>query len=153
MIQPGVAQTVVGDPMMKDQGFLSRLLIVWPDSNIGSRQIINDPSRSAAETEAKAMLLKFDERFKELLKLELPIHPETRADLDPRQLKLSDQARAKLEEFYNRVEHASNKGDGRVTWPDCCTMHISSLWAERRPSLRFALRSAKRTNRPDAIAA
>jgi hypothetical protein len=110
MIQRGVALDVVGDPMMKDQGFLSRVLIAWPDSNIGSRQIRRDPSRIAAETEAKAMLLTFDARIKELLELELPIHAETRADLDPRQLKLSDQARADLEDFYNRVESASNKG-------------------------------------------
>ncbi|WP_295511541.1 YfjI family protein [uncultured Sulfitobacter sp.] len=111
MIQPGVAQTVVGDPMMKDQGLLSRVLIAWPDSNIGSRQITRDPSRIAAETKAKAKLLKFDERITELLNVKLPIHPETRADLDPHRLQLSDRARAKLEDFYNRVEHASNKGE------------------------------------------
>lgn len=111
MIQPGVAQSVVGDPMMKDQGLLSRVLIAWPDSKIGSRQIMKDPSRVAAELEAKAMLLTFDGRITELLRIELPIHSETRADLDPRQLKLSDQARAILEVFYNRVEHASNKGE------------------------------------------
>ena len=29
MIQPGVAQSVVGDPIMKDQGLLSRVLIAW----------------------------------------------------------------------------------------------------------------------------
>ncbi|AGI67520.1 hypothetical protein OAN307_c18670 [Octadecabacter antarcticus 307] len=49
--------------------------------------------------------------IKELLNLELRIHPETRADLDPRQLKLSEHARSKLEEFYDRVEHASNIGE------------------------------------------
>lgn len=111
MIQPGVAQTVVGDPMMKDQGFLSRILVARPDSKIGSRQITKGPSRIAAETEAKAKLLTFDERITELLNVELPIHPEARADLEPRILKLSDQARAILEEFYNCVEHASNKGE------------------------------------------
>lgn len=111
MIQPGVAQTVVGDPMMKDQGLLSRVLIAWPGSNIGSRQIRSDPSRLAEETEAKASLLTFDERISELLNLELPIHPETRADLHLRYLKLSEQARAKLVGFHNCVEHALKKGE------------------------------------------
>jgi hypothetical protein len=97
--------------MMKDQGLLSRVLIAWPDSKIGSRQITKDPSRLAADIEAKAMLVTFDGRITELLRIELPIHSETRADLDPRQLKLSDQARAILEVFYNRVESASNKGE------------------------------------------
>ncbi len=58
MIQPGVAQTVVGDPTMKDQGLLSRILIAWPDSKIGSRKIKKDPSRIAEEIEAKATLLR-----------------------------------------------------------------------------------------------
>jgi hypothetical protein len=111
MVQPGVAQTVVGDPMMKDQGFLSRILIAWPDSKIGSRQISKDPSRIAAETKAKAILVAFDERITELLNVELPIHTGTRADLSPRTLHLSNQALAILEEFYNRVENASNKGE------------------------------------------
>ncbi|AGI67445.1 hypothetical protein OAN307_c17820 [Octadecabacter antarcticus 307] len=111
MVQPGVAQDVVGDPMMKDQGFLSRVLIAWPDSKIGSRKISKDPVYIAAKREAKVVLLAYNQRIKELHNLELPIHPETRADLDPRQLNLSDQARAKLEAFYNRVEYASNKGE------------------------------------------
>ena len=111
MIQKGVAQDVVGDPMMKDQGLLSRVLIAWPDSKIGSRKIRKDPAYIAAAIKSKAVLLTYNERIKELLNHELPIHPETRADLDPRALKLSDLARVKLEAFYNRVEYASNKGE------------------------------------------
>lgn len=110
MIQPGVALTVVGDPVMKDQGLLSRILIAWPDSKIGSRQISRDPADIAAKHEAKAVLLTFSKHIKKLLNLELPIFLETRADLDPRQLKLSDPARVKLEDFFNRVEYASRKG-------------------------------------------
>ena len=53
MVQPGVARTVVGDPMMKDQGLLSRVLIAWPDSKIGSRQISRSPARIAEEFEAE----------------------------------------------------------------------------------------------------
>jgi hypothetical protein len=111
MVQPGVARTVVGDPMMKDQGLLSRVLIAWPDSKIGSRQISRSPARIAEECEAKSKLSTFDERIIELLNLDLPIYPETRADLDLRCMKLSEQARALLEEFYNRVELALNKGE------------------------------------------
>lgn len=111
MIQPGVAQDVVGDPMMKDQGFLSRVLIAWPDSKIGSRKIRRDLAHIAAVCEAKEALVTYNDRIKKLLNLELPIHPETRADLDPRQLDLSDQARTKLEALYDRVEVASNKGE------------------------------------------
>ncbi len=111
MVQPGVARTVVGDPMMKDQGLLSRVLIAWPDSKIGSRQISRSPTRIAEECEAHLKLRTFDERIIELLNLDLPIHPDARADLDLRRMKLSEQARALLEQFYNCVEQASNKGE------------------------------------------
>ena len=111
MIQPRVAQNVIGDPMMKDQGFLSRVLIACPDSKIGSRKISNDPAYTAAKREAQAVLHIYNERIKELLNIELLILPDTRSDLNLRQLKLSDQARSSLEEFYNRVEHSSNKGE------------------------------------------
>jgi hypothetical protein len=110
MIQPGIAQSVVGDPVMKDQGLLSRLLVAWPESRIGSRAIRRGEARAAAEAEAKSSLAKFDERIFELLTADLPIHPNTRADLQPRILKLSEQAREQLEEFYNRVEEASGEG-------------------------------------------
>ncbi len=111
MIQPRVSKNVIGDPMMKDQGFLSRVLIACPDSKIGSRKISNDPAYIAAKREAQAVLHIYNERIKELLNIELQILPDTRSDLNLRQLKLSDQARSNLEEFYNRVEHASNKGE------------------------------------------
>jgi hypothetical protein len=110
MIQPGVAQSVVGDPIMKDQGLLSRVLIAWPDSKIGSRIIRRSKARLVAEKEAKSVLVIFADRVTELLDADLPIHPDTRADLQPRELKLSEQARALLEAFYNRVEEASNEG-------------------------------------------
>ena len=37
MIQPIVAQAVLGNPMMQGQGFLARFLIAWPQSLAGSR--------------------------------------------------------------------------------------------------------------------
>jgi hypothetical protein len=110
MIQPGVAQSVVGDPTMKDQGLLSRVLIAWPESKIGKRVILKSTARSAEEAEAKSILAKFDKRISDLLNADLPIHPETRADLQPRILALSEQAREQLEEFYNQVELASREG-------------------------------------------
>ena len=63
-----------------------------------------------AEKEAKSVLVIFADRVTELLDADLPIHPDTRADLQPRELKLSERARALLEAFYNRVEEASNEG-------------------------------------------
>lgn len=110
MIQPGVAQSVVGDPVMKDQGLLSRVLIAWPESKIGSRVLQKSEVRSAEEAEAKSVLAAFDKRITALLNADLPIHPETRADLQLRVLALCEMARRQLEDFYNRVEEASGEG-------------------------------------------
>lgn len=63
-------------------GVLSRVLIAWPDSKIGSRYISKEPSHIAEGAEARAILCKFDERIMELLRGELPIHAEARADID-----------------------------------------------------------------------
>lgn len=110
MIQPGVAQGVVGDPTMKDQGLLSRVLIAWPSSKIGSRVIRNGVAQNEMRELAKLYLEKFQQRVSELLKLELPLHSGTRSELNPRHLELSCEARVLLEEFYNRVEVACGSG-------------------------------------------
>ena len=59
---------------------------------------------------AQICLDKFQARVSELLELDLPVHEGTRAELNPRSLKLSEEARNLLEGFYNRVERASGTG-------------------------------------------
>lgn len=110
MVQPGVAQGVLGNPVIKDQGLLSRMLVVWPESKIGNRLIVNDPARVEKMSAAQETMNEYVRRIEELLNVELPLHPGTRSDLSPRVLKLSDAARAKLVAFYNNVEKASRKG-------------------------------------------
>ncbi|WP_109464854.1 YfjI family protein [Albibacillus kandeliae] len=109
MIQPGVAQQVIGDPTLKDQGLLSRVLVAWPSSKIGTRVIKKDPAYLAMKELAQVCLQKFHDRVAELLRVELPLFDGTRAELAPRVLPLAEDARAKLEAFYNRVELASGK--------------------------------------------
>ncbi|WP_428515457.1 YfjI family protein [Roseovarius sp.] len=110
MIQPGVAQQVIGDPTMKDQGLLSRVLVAWPSSKIGSRIIRKGIADNELSDLAKLYLEKFNARVSELLIQDLPVHDGTRAELNPRCLALSEDARSQLEAFYNRVEVASGRG-------------------------------------------
>ena len=44
MLQPRIAEVVLADPVLRDQGLLSRTLIVMPDSRIGFRTIPEDAS-------------------------------------------------------------------------------------------------------------
>ncbi|MCP5073225.1 MAG: DUF3987 domain-containing protein, partial [Rhodobacteraceae bacterium] len=92
MIQPGVAQGVVGDPTMKDQGLLSRVLIAWPNSKIGSRMIRKGIAHQEIRDQAKLIVEKFDARVTALLHLDVPLHANTRTELKPRQLELSADA-------------------------------------------------------------
>jgi len=110
MVQPGVAQQVIGDPTLKDQGLLSRVLVAWPSSKIGSRVIPKDAAYQGMRELAQVCLEKFHARVSELLRLDLPLYEGTRAELDPRPLNLASGARDQLEAFYNRVELASGTG-------------------------------------------
>lgn len=110
MIQPGVAQSVIGDPTMKDQGLLSRVLLAWPNSKIGSRIIRKCLAHQEMHDLAKLYLDEFDMRVSDLLRLEMPLHSGTRSELNPRRIELSSKAREALEAFYNRVESASGPG-------------------------------------------
>jgi hypothetical protein len=42
MIQPNFVSELLGDPVLREQGFLSRLLVAWPPSRIGFRVSEND---------------------------------------------------------------------------------------------------------------
>lgn len=111
MIQPGVAQNLVGNATLKDQGLLSRILLAWPKSRIGKRFLEPSVLREAEEENARATINDFDACITQLLELDLPVLTDTRADLDPRQLDLSSEAKECLRSFYNRVERACDVGE------------------------------------------
>ena len=50
MIQPNFVSELLGDPMLRQQGFLSRLLIAWPRSRIGFRADESDDDQEAVAT-------------------------------------------------------------------------------------------------------
>ena len=45
MLQPNFVSELLGDPVLREQGFLSRLLIAWPKSRIGFRINESDDDR------------------------------------------------------------------------------------------------------------
>ena len=110
MIQPGVAETVLGDPMLRDQGLLSRLLVSWPESKIGYRAIDETPDQINDRELAKIQLEAFSKKISILLETPFPNHPEDKKELCPRTLPLSKEARKLLVNFYNRVEVAQRPG-------------------------------------------
>jgi hypothetical protein len=53
MIQPNLVPELLGDPVLRQQGFLSRLLIAWPRSRIGFRADESDDDQEAVATPAE----------------------------------------------------------------------------------------------------
>ena len=53
MIQPNFVSELLGDPVLRQQGFLSRLLIAWPRSRIGFRADESDDDQEAVATPAE----------------------------------------------------------------------------------------------------
>lgn len=102
MVQPGVAQAFMADPMAADTGFLPRFLICAPPSTIGTRLY------STAQLETGA-LDAFSARLGAILNRPLPMDNDTRA-LMPRELPLSHDAKALLIQFHDMVELAQAKG-------------------------------------------
>jgi hypothetical protein len=104
---------VLADPVLRDQGLLSRTLIVMPDSRIGFRTIPEDSSDthwSYSVLEAHAKLSAYDRRVRELLELTRPYRNGDPRELDPRLLPLSALAREALIAFANSVEVAQRRG-------------------------------------------
>jgi hypothetical protein len=86
MLQPGVAAELLADPVLLDQGLLSRLLVTAPESNAGGR-FWREPSPGS-----DVALARYAARLLEMLRTPLPLVDGTRNELNPRPLPLSPAA-------------------------------------------------------------
>ncbi|MEM1345702.1 MAG: YfjI family protein, partial [Pseudomonadota bacterium] len=108
MVQGRVGETLLADPVLRDQGLLSRMLVAYPESRIGYRQIpTEEPAvsqRSQALRQAAVALDAYGARIRGLLAREAETREGEPRELQPRLLRLSEGARALLVEFHNAVE-------------------------------------------------
>jgi len=110
MVQPGVADTLLADPVARDQGFLSRCLIARPASTIGQRLI---GEKVAMSQLSQRGLSEFHTRISDLLRLPMPLVEGTRNELAPPCLTLSGEAERLLIRFADTVEREQRAG-GRL---------------------------------------
>jgi len=103
MMQPTVAEKLIGNPMAEGIGFLPRCLIVEPESTIGTRRITAFPESQLAAERSR-------ERLAELLSKELPIRDPETFELAPRCLPLSMEAREALVAAADEIERAQAPG-------------------------------------------
>jgi len=98
MVQPGVADLLLSDEAMADQGLLSRMLCTAPESLAGTR-FWAEPSEQAHQA-----IKDYGAHVLALLERTLPIVPGRLNELAPPVLRLTDAARRLWIKFQNHVE-------------------------------------------------
>jgi hypothetical protein len=98
MVQPGVAATLLSDPLLQDQGLLSRLLITAPDSTMGTRLW------RELQAATRPALARYGARMRDLLAAPLPLAAGKPNELRPRPLPLDPEARALWIAFADDTE-------------------------------------------------
>lgn len=109
MMQPGAAHAWLSDPVLRDQGLFSRMLLAAPKSLAGTR-LHRDPSPAAG-----LAIAAFNRQLGSILNHPLPVHPDKPGELTPRDLSLSPEARAMMFNFADEIE--IQVGDGGALAP------------------------------------
>lgn len=100
MVQPMIADRLLGNAEAQGQGFLSRLLVACPTSLAGTRIVDPDKRDEPADMDAMAT---FRQRLAQILQAPLPMEGETRA-LIPRAIGFTIEATRMWWNFYNSIE-------------------------------------------------
>jgi hypothetical protein len=102
MIQPNFVQELLGDPVLRQQGFLSRLLIAWPRSRIGFRVDESDDDKEAVATPA-------EEEFRRRIHALVSRYASDELELG-KPLRVDTEARKLWRAYSNEVERAQQPG-------------------------------------------
>lgn len=100
MVQPIVADRLLGDAEALGQGFLSRMLVSHPHSLAGTRFVDPDAAVDIAGSNAIGA---YTSRLARIVRADLPLDPDTGA-LMPTPLPMDDKAKRLWWDFYNRLE-------------------------------------------------
>jgi hypothetical protein len=98
MIQPEAALSVLADPVLRDQGLLSRILFAAPETLAGTR-MWKEPAR-----EFDAHLRRYAARLLSIFELPIAAANAAGNELTPRALDLSAEAREAWTKFHDDVE-------------------------------------------------
>ena len=103
-LQPEVARRLLSDRVLRDQGFLSRLLVCEPETTMGTR-FWNEPEPSAWEEVAR-----FQDRTLEFLRRPLPLRDGSANELAPPSLPFTSEGREVWIAYANHVEYRLRPG-------------------------------------------
>ena len=98
MVQPDAAAQFLSDPLLRDQGLLSRVLVAAPETIAGERLY-----RDVAP-EDNAAIKAYGARLLSILEAPLPLQYGKANELAPRTLRLSAEAESAWRKFHDHVE-------------------------------------------------
>jgi hypothetical protein len=98
MVQPEIAQMLLSNQVLLNQGLLSRCLCTSPESTVGTRFYVEEDLSTSKE------ILLYESRLTEILQARLPLADGQKNALAPRQLSLSPEAKILYIRFHNAVE-------------------------------------------------
>jgi hypothetical protein len=104
MIQPYIAQKILSDPLLKNQGFLSRVLIIAPASAAGTRLYQQAPF------ETDQILANYTNHFRDILELPMPLAQGKQNELDLPCLAFTQTAAKTWIRFHDDVERSMVEG-------------------------------------------
>jgi hypothetical protein len=104
MAQPDVAAIWMSDPLLIEQGLMSRVLLTAPDPSSGIR-LWREPQLASHEA-----MRRYGARLLDILERKLPLATATRNELNPPKLPLSSAARQLFIAFYDHVEQRLGSG-------------------------------------------
>jgi hypothetical protein len=109
MMQPVVADKLLGDVMLDGMGMLARILLVAPESTAGTRLF------RAAPDDCRDVLAHYSERISLLLRRPPATRPDDTSVLDPPVLRLHPEAERLWIAFHDHAETALRTG-GIYAW-------------------------------------
>jgi len=98
MLQPNVAAGLLSDPILKDQGLLSRILVSYPQSTAGTR------FQKEANAHAQASLEGFTKALASIVRYKPMSAPGKRNELTPRHLQFDPASHQMWCSFADKVE-------------------------------------------------
>ena len=105
MMQPDVSARLLSDPRLKDQGILSRLLVAFPLSTVGTRyQRPQDGEHASYDELASHALATYNNHMTQLLQWPVPLAAGERNELAPRALRLSREAETLCRQYADHIE-------------------------------------------------
>lgn len=98
MAQPKVIQILLSNPLLQDQGILSRCLISSPETTAGKRLYREINLRESQE------IITYRQAMKSILEKGYHLKEKTRNELQPRRLNLSDDSKRLWISFHDHIE-------------------------------------------------